>query len=152
MLITVTEDQGMNRTNLERLASYLENLPEGYLHFDMESYFHEPSCDLRTERDEMEHSIGLTEPTMGMVGCALGHSAAAGIDPIEWDATLWFDFAEKAYGVDPEQASYIFGGEWYAIDNTPKGAAQRIRNVLAGIAPDDREQRGCEARTVMVAA
>ncbi len=127
----------MNRTNLERLVSFLENLPENYPHFDMESYFHDPRNDLKTEREEMEYSVGLTEPTMGMVGCALGHSAAAGIDPMDWNATDWFGFAEQAYGVSREEALYAFGGEWYVMDNTPKGAAQRIRNVIAGTIPQD---------------
>lgn len=115
---------------LERLAAYIETLPESYAHFDMESYFHDPRLKLATEQDEMVHSIDLMQPVEGMCGCLLGHSAAAGVRWNPNDYTDWREFAKVVYGVDDTAFEYLFSGDWYVEDNTPEGAAQRIRTYI----------------------
>lgn len=85
------------RGNLEKLADYLEALPEDYEHFDMESFYdHEGSCDLAESLDEevadvigdygVEAKDTLYATSIedflnncGTVACAIGHAPAAGI-------------------------------------------------------------------------
>lgn len=120
-------------SNLDRLATLLEGLPHDYLHFDMESYFHDPRTHLHSEIDEMMAAYKITQPVEGMCACALGHSIAAGVMMI---GSTWREAAQRAYAIDDDAFDYLFGGEWYVRDNTPVGAARRIRKYLAHGVPE----------------
>ena len=152
----------INRENLEKLASYLENLPEDYQHFGMRSYLN--PTDLSALIKYAEQNGGVH--TCGTAACAVGHGPAAGIlfpeanryspfwrgsnghyiydeeGNIKWSAkrTLvpnWFHYSAcMFFNSEPlSRASTIawhwcFGSEWGQCDNTPKGAAARIRYLL----------------------
>jgi hypothetical protein len=67
----------------------------------------------------------------------VGHGPAAGIR-IYGDFD-WADYGNRVFGHLPDDGfGYMFGSEWSNYDNTPKGAAARIRTYVAlGHAPDD---------------
>jgi len=135
--LDATEEQ---RANLDTLATYLEALPEDYEHFDMRRYF-----DARgLTPDIVALSSGLvgTEHlnVCGTVACAIGHGPAAGIDP--QGSENWSEYSSRVFGCVNRAlwggVVYMGGGiyawafceEWCHHDNTPLGAAQRIRYAL----------------------
>ena len=108
---------------LEKLASYIENLPQKRL------YMH--SFTGTADSDDPQS-----------VGCALFHGTATamfrkdGLVPMSYIGTLFapsFDSlapmqsAEKFFGVTPKDALLLFGGE----DMTPKEEARTLRVVAA---------------------
>lgn len=112
---TPTDEQ---RANLLRLAAHLD-LGVTNLQFDMAKYQNE--C--------------------GTVGCAAGHGPSLGIARGRYED--WPDYASRAFGAHPwdeeEEHAYIwlFAGGWASADNTPRGAAGRIRYALAHGVPDN---------------
>jgi len=120
----------MNRDNLEKLASYLEALPVDYNHFHMNVYLVD---------DEFYHNHADEAPlagTCGTVACAVGHGPAAGIAPLgclEW----WSDYARRVFDLTHREHYWCFDGNWSQVDNTPHGAAKRIRHMLEHGAPFD---------------
>jgi hypothetical protein len=76
------------------------------------------------------------KPSCGTVACAVGHGPAAGIRV--YGDTDWSDYADRVFGEMPENDfTYMFGSSWSYSDNTPKGAAARIRTYVAlGRTPD----------------
>lgn len=114
--------------NLIKLERHLDALPADYQHFDMWFYNSEvpTPCIINTK--------------CGAVACAVGHGPAAGI-PVVGDEG-WNEYCERVFGVngdnDSDEYRYLFAGTWACHDNTPQGAAARIRKYLAlgGKAPD----------------
>lgn len=104
----------MNVENLEKLATYLES---GGLKadFDMVSFAHVHTA---------------TPHYCGSVGCAVGHGPYAGIPKLAGE--LWAVYARRVFGLDDAQEEYCFDAGWVDYDNTPEGAAARIRHVIAG--------------------
>jgi len=147
--LEATEEQ---RANLDKLATYLEALPEGYDHFDMRWYFE--ALDDFDALDDFE-ALGLTPDTdivalssgrcttehlnvCGTVACAIGHGPAAGVAPQGGEG--WSDYTIRAFGDGENDTSdrdtrvgvytWAFHEAWAHYDNTPLGAAQRIRYAL----------------------
>lgn len=135
-----------NIKNLDKLATYLESLPEDYEHFNMQDYVLQvPNWNENLIRYMLKNG-GLFN-NCGSPGCALGHGPSAGItarngvdivkdsegDPkVEWDA-----YASRfvPYGPDGNRTrlwDFLFGGSWGQTDDTHRGAAGRIRFILAG--------------------
>lgn len=115
----------MNINNLKTLADYLAALPADYTHFDM-GHWHtgEKETDPPTTR-------------CGTVACAAGHGPAAGILPLDNhilvdDSIDWFAYTEDLFELDFESREHVwcFGGGWSLHDNTPQGAAKRIRYLI----------------------
>ena len=114
--------------NLAKLSDYLLALPEDYKHFEMESF------------SQSEHGIWAggsskirrTLPNFkscGTAACACGHGPAAGIPPR--DDESWADYAERCFtGGDVVFFDFMFSGQWKYWDNTPHGAARRIKYFL----------------------
>ena len=149
--LDATEEQ---RANLDKLATYLEALPEEYDHFDMRWYFNElagldalddfEALGLApdTDTDTVALSSGLvgTEHlnVCGTVACAIGHGPAAGVAPQGGEG--WSDYTIRAFGDGENDTSdrdtrvgvytWAFHEAWAHYDNTPQGAAQRIRYAL----------------------
>lgn len=128
--------------NLLTLADYLEG-PTLKAAFDMENY---GQC--RYDYPD------LPDDTCGSVGCAVGHGPYAGIPKILSDTgyiTLpcaphlesWPTYSQRAFGVEPfsNQWSYLFDSRWCRHDNTPTGAAQRIRTFLTSGVPEEFSTR-----------
>ena len=86
------------------------------------------------------HPVFMTQDVYshcGTVACAAGHGPMAGIEakPHEsWTAYTDRVFGTKINGHFSEKDMYswhwMFGAVWTKIDNTPKGAAARIRRYL----------------------
>ncbi len=132
--LNVTQTQ---RDNLELLAAYLEKLPEDYTEFNMRTYARLNTIgDLYSPRDGHWPGTGC-----GTAGCAVGHGPAAGILPIiedsDWEDYAWRVFGSDAWGADPLW-DWLFAAQWHKVDNTPQGAAQRIRYTLASGIPMDQ--------------
>jgi hypothetical protein len=119
-------EAAVNVANLEQLAEYLDGLMNGH-GFTMERYM-------------MAKGLAVLRPPRailcGAVACAVGHGPAAGIPPAE-DAN-WNAYCERVFGlvVHHQPWKWCFGPAWAGYDNTPQGAAARIRYLLArGCAP-----------------
>lgn len=130
MALDITRTQ---RSNLKKLATYLESLPADYEHFGMWRYF-----------THNEESVGVYEinkvcSPCGTAACAVGHGPNAGIKPLPEDDT-WNDYSKRAFGFDPRgdaRWEWCFGSEWRYADDTHYGAAARIRYLLkAGRVPE----------------
>ena len=122
-----------NIENLNTLATYLEQLPEGYEHFDMKYYFVVQGRRL---------AYLVSEPKLescGTVACAIGHGPAAGI-PIKPEE-LWGVYCARVFGLSGSAWTWCFGEEWVHVDNTPQGAAKRIRHYLTYGLPEDAEEQ-----------
>lgn len=123
-----------HRENLLKLADYLDTLPDDYKQFDMSEYMlvRDGDGDYWETLDPYERS----KPVCGTVACAVGHGPAAGIRL--YGDLDWTDYAERVFGkMRCDDFQYMFGPEWLCYDNTPKGAASRIRTFVSlGRAPE----------------
>lgn len=117
---------GYHRQNLIQLAEYLEGGTKENTRFDMAYYYDDSTSD------------GFST-TCGSAGCAVGHGPYAGIPKEVGEA--WDDYCERVFGVDTDVVhdaySFLFGSEWEQFDNTPKGAARRIRYYLDNGVPEE---------------
>jgi len=121
-----------HRRNLTKLADYLDALPEGYERFDMWSYMLDGSNGHEVGRP------GVLPSACGSVACAIGHGPSAGIR--RRGDRNWEDYCSRVFGTG-DAWSYLFSAQWAYFDNTPKGAAARIRTYLElGHAPAGWEQ------------
>jgi hypothetical protein len=116
----------MNREALRKLADHLET-KVSQQQFDMAEYRND--C--------------------GTVGCALAHATdcvapmpniPVGRTPTCYD---WEHYADDQFGTRPWQYEWLwcFGPDWAAVDNTPSGAARRIRHLLDFGLPDNWERQ-----------
>lgn len=127
----------MNQRNLTKLANYLDTLPEGYEHFDMDKFYADRFDGFFTSETNLNER--------GAVACAVGHGPAAGIRPRKhhWRGNGrigWVSYSEELLLPDGEVWDFLFSNGWAERDNTPRGAAARIRYVLSGgEIPDPRD-------------
>jgi len=113
--------------NLLKLADYLAALPADYKEFDMREF----------NKHSDEYSWGGPSQRKygcGTVACAVGHGPVAGIRVYK-DGN-WHDYSSRVFGVslrdeDDEPFNYMFGASWRNYDNTPHGAAARIRRYVS---------------------
>jgi hypothetical protein len=121
-----------HQDNLLKLADYLANLPDDYEKFDMSEYMLTRDGDFWQALDITERS----KPACGTVACAVGHGPSAGIRV--YGDESWQDYSDRVFGdLGADDFQYMFGSEWSNYDNTPRGAAARIRTFVSlGIAPD----------------
>lgn len=104
--------------NLEKLAVYLES-DELKAEFDMGEY-----CE-----EEFFHG----HETCGSVGCAIGHGPYAGIQKFRTES--FKGYSDRVFGLDWNDWSHCFDCKWELRDNTARGAAARIRQVIAKHTP-----------------
>lgn len=145
------------RARLEKLATYLEYLPEDYTHFNMGAYY-DPDYESKPDLDtnQLEYLYARKEPKnlfkCGTVACALGHAPAAGIaipprfvnkeSGVDWDGFGSEMFlGEEDTSSLSEEYNFIFGGYWTVTDDHHWGAAARIRYLLAGHDIDGQETK-----------
>lgn len=119
----------MNVENMNRLADYLDALPADYEHFDMRMY-------------RSYYGIECTFPSpyplgCGAVACAIGHAPLALPDVPLGAGETWLDYTNRVLIDDSDERYWCFDYFWAAIDNTPGGAAARIRWLIAHGLPDD---------------
>jgi len=107
------------KENLEKLAIYLES-GNHKAEFDMEFFVQ--------AANEKANSEAWTD--CGSVGCAIGHGPYAGVE--KYETETWPEYANRAFAArEGDLWDMIFGSHWARIDNTPEGAAKRIRKELA---------------------
>ena len=113
----------MNIKHLELLAKYLESLPEGYSHFDMIEY--------SDEHYRPEDAI--FNEHCGTAACAVGHAVYVKGIPSPLSNESWYSYSVRVFDIYTSlpRWSWCFGGDWVKSDNTPKGAAARIRYLIA---------------------
>ncbi len=118
-----------HRRNLEKLATHLESLPADYERFGMRDFlFKSGEISWRASIDLQGVPRG-GKPVCGTVACAIGHGIAAGIkrDGVKcWAVYTTKNFVE----FDTHEFEWLFGSGWWSYDDTPQGAAARIRYYL----------------------
>ncbi len=126
-----------HKTNLLKMADYIETIPQEL--FDMGGW--------REDGDKYSHECK-------SIGCVLGHCTILDTDPLpkHFDDSIDFrKWSEEFTGINSEYGSeewkYLFDADWDSIDNTPTGAAKRIRYFVENGLPtnwDDQLYYGDE--------
>lgn len=120
--------------NLTKLADYLEGLPKGYSKFSMWRYCAIPFPEVAFYPPGPGYlDIGAGDRCT--TACAIGHGPAAGInlDTSQY-APNWATYSQLVFGLEcgfPEW-EWCFSWGWGLVDNTPQGAAFRIKALLDG--------------------
>lgn len=114
------------RANLLKLAEYLER-PQLQAKFDMRAFTQFPE-DAFTPMTEC-----------GSVGCAVGHGPYAGVPKLPDE--FWDQYSERAFTDDSNEWRWLFSFRWRSADNTPFGAASRIRWLLDKGLPENWEEQ-----------
>lgn len=120
-----------HRANLLKLADYLDTVAQA--NFDMGEY----RLYRYDDDEDWDIADGLNpndkEPECGTVCCAAGSGLLAGIPAIPSDY-YWDAYIQRVFGVrmgdSDEVWSWLFHYMWKHVDNTPAGAAKRIRYFL----------------------
>lgn len=122
-----------NDKNLLKLADYLDKLPDDYVHFDMSDFFNDGESCPFPEGANIKNICGT-------VACAVGHGPAAGIEALKGEG--WFGYSSRVFTGDIYEWRWCFCDDWQHVDNTPKGAALRIRHLIdVGLPLDSYEQK-----------
>ena len=128
------------RTNLDTLASFLErHIPPP--EFDMSRFIRITNkTPYWADAFEPYECDAAKYEQCGTVACAVGHGPLAGIPAIPGEG--WIMYASRCFigsvteednGFEGEYNrlfKYLFGEKWASFDNTPQGAAARIRYFL----------------------
>ena len=130
----------INRSNCKKLAAFLLTLPNDSDEFEMDNFFKGTTEATHTYAKTGGHECGTP-------ACAVGWGPAAGI-PLpsesdfrgrEWSTEqeawvavpVWSSYSRHEFvSGSPLWWEWCFGGGWYQADNTPHGAAARIKLML----------------------
>jgi len=117
-------NEQMNRENLNRMADYIETIPQEK--FNMRLY----------RWGEKVNS------ECGSVGCVVGHCTVLDKNPLPLYKSgniNFYAWSREFTGLGPlsDETAYLFASGWEAFDNTPTGAAKRIRHFLEHGLPQD---------------
>lgn len=112
--------------NLEKLATFLETQCDP-THFDMSDFFLDGKGVFY-----MPYQVSKKDYNeCGTVACAAGYGPAAGIEPKSKESKNWFVYVINNFTRgDGEVYFWCFSSDWAYVDNTPLGAAKRIRYML----------------------
>ena len=145
------------------LANYLESLPDDYEHFDMGTYLAVSATHKTWSEDTFDAHISchsyindkwykdvssysefvLLDKFLSCdtVACVVGHAkflTFKGIDPVTAD---WGDLRKYLSDNKDYVDKWIFDSDWQKVDNTPSGAAKRIRYALEFGVPSELTER-----------
>ncbi len=124
------------RANLTKLANYLDSVEP-------------PKFDMRWFNDNIHNRGPSGNPNVcGTVACAVGYGPAAGIEPCHDDT--WASYAKREFvgedgyrfDIDSPVFDFLFDSDWEDVDNTPAGAAARIRYFLKNGIPVNYRYNG----------
>lgn len=124
----------INIENLQKMAQYVDNLPQSV--FDMNYYRFAKFGEFYSFYKECRTT-----------GCILGHCTILDIKPLPMkvngiDFLLWcYQFTGINAFYDSKIFDFLFHCKWKFIDNTPKGAAQRIRYFLEYGLPENWQEQ-----------
>ncbi len=123
----------MNKENLLKLAKFLDELPEDYKHFYMSDWV----CDHEGYEKSPSELKKVNIKGCGYVACAIGHAPQALGLSLEEVSEFpdWELFINHYFKIERSAEHWMFGPHWTYIDNTPKGAAKRIRYFLENGVP-----------------
>lgn len=120
------------RDNLTKLADFLESIPAE------PQASHPVGFSMRTfvaytdgEREWFPERADYTR--CGTVACAAGHGPAAGIPALpdeSWDSYIRRAFGAGLISKANPSSLFLFSAGWQDVDDTPQGAALRIRYAL----------------------
>lgn len=115
----------VNRENLEKLAAYLAT-GATRMQFDMSVYCVSDDDDVLP----IKHNCGT-------IGCAAGHGPSAGLKGKRGED--WGEYCERVFGISQNEDAWkwCFDCRWELADNTPEGAAARIRWMLEKGVPNN---------------
>lgn len=112
------------RENLAKLAAYLERPDEERRkRFGMAGY-----CATVDEEGHEDKCVTLSHHPCGAVACAVGNGPDAGVEAKRGEA--WWSYSRRAFCAGEVEWRWCFTGLWSHCDNTPTGAAWRIRYLL----------------------
>lgn len=163
MVEFITDTKPTNKKhidNLLKLADFLESdkIPPPNFHMDqwaLEVYpdeieLHGSLQEAVKERDYNTLRINEVTPekyaSCNTAACAVGHGPLAGIKVYrDYD---WWDYAKRVFGAGEGSRAFewLFAPGWSYTDNTPKGAAKRIRIYVENGVPDNywEQRRGAD--------
>lgn len=140
--------------NFTKLADFLAALPVDYKYFHMGSYAEarvedpdNPGFKKYAYFDPKDVDRPTDEWSCSTTACALGHGPAAGVHTPHLASFGWASYAEVCFGTSvandtrPHVYGWCFSGLWDTIDDTPQGAALRIRYMLRNGLPEDHEDQ-----------
>lgn len=117
----------MNKDNLLKMADYIETIPQEL--FDMD-------CSHRVGNRKRSKCQG--------IGDILGHCTILdnGLLPLYEDGFIDFitwseEFTEIGWISNSNEWHFLFWSEWVYTDNTPTGAAKRIRYLVENGLPEN---------------
>lgn len=115
----------MHRKNLLKLAKFLwTNAEQVQEHFAMDSFCtNYEDFELRTRAHVLSIRTGCNT-----VACAVGWGPTAGVPALPDES--WQRYSWRAFRLPNWLWQWCFSGDWAVIDNTPRGAAQRILYML----------------------
>ena len=123
--------------NLNKLADYLDSLPDDYAHFRMKSYV----ADYEDDGISYDFDLGEADTdrvlNCGTCACAVGHGPLAGILPLPGEG--WHAYEERVFGLTMTECDdwdYLFGP---CNPDDAKAAASRIREYLKRTATTQTE-------------
>lgn len=107
---------------------------------------------LKTRLPDWKFTMRIINNECGTAGCAFGVAAqlwpnAPGVEPLlagnGYEVTSPNDFMHDRFGVSAmdEHWMWLFSGGWTNRDNTPEGAAARIRWFLKHGIPEDFDEQ-----------
>lgn len=110
------------KRKLRKLANYLDKVTDDK--FDMRNYFDDGKNTSPSEI--VPKDVKIKYHNCGTVACALGHAPL--IFP-SFSGESWAEYTARVFDLRTFGLSwnYMFSAEWEEFDNTPSGAATRIR-------------------------
>ena len=118
----------MNKENLLRMADHIETVPQDV--FSMR-YYRGGGND---STEDLTHECK-------SVGCVIGHCVILdnweNVPKDDLFGIYYMEWSEKFTGLRGLSYKWIyaFSGDWKQHDNTPKGAAERLRKLANGFEP-----------------
>lgn len=127
----------MKKDNLERMAAHIETVPPEMFNI----------IDWRLNRTNEVMSF----IECNSVGCVIGHCVQLDSYPeliprIGGEDGDWIDFPRWSFQftgllTTNKEWRWMFAPEWVEVDNTPTGAARRIRHFLTNGLPSNWEEQ-----------
>jgi len=115
----------MNTKNLILLANYLEALPSNWQHFTMSEF-------MVVESNDVEPYDAKDTVSCGTSACAIGHAVfVEGLPKPKGDVD-WVTYGKQLFDIHCSHPawSWCFSSSWACVDDTPKGAAARIKHLI----------------------
>lgn len=114
----------MNKENLLKMADYIETVPQ-------------EKFGMKLFRFGDENT-----PECNSVGCIIWHCTILDTEPLPRDLDGGIDFykwSKSFTGISPftNDWEYLFSWAWVMTDNTPTGAAKRIRHYVENGLPEN---------------